>query len=124
MKLKTLVIVGLLSFSSLYAKDYKIPFLFEEPRRETFKVIEWNKDKIDKTSLEHIIGSGVISSSLNWYFDKKDIKYPIVKSIGITLGIGLLKEFEDGYREGFSYKDMGFNILGSTLGIVIYNYLK
>jgi len=124
MRLKALLLAGLFSFSSLYAKDWKIPYIFEEPRRTTFRTIDWNKDKLDNTSLEHFLLSGVASSSLNWYFDSKKIKYPVVKSIGITLGIGLLKEFEDGYREGFSYKDMSFNILGTTLGILIYNYLK
>ena len=102
------------------AGDYKFPYLFEHPRDGKFKVTPWNQDCWDKTSLGHYYGSAGLSASLNFYFDKKDSKKPVLKSTLITLGLGALKETEDGFREGFGGKDLIANALGTISGILIY----
>ena len=102
------------------AGNYKIPYLFEHPRDGKFKVIPWEKDVWNKTSVEHYCGSAGLASSLNFYFDKKDSKNSILKAGAITFGLGLLKEAEDGFREGFGRKDLLADFFGIFTGILVY----
>lgn len=63
---------------------------------------------------KHFFTSYMIYSFLRDHLNKE-------KSIIITFSLGLSKELFDGFRkEKFSYKDLIWDALGISLGIVIY----
>ena len=103
---------------------WKIPYAFEHPLDGKFKIIPKENDKFDETSMQHFGGSALLGASLNFYFDEKKIKSPTVKSILLSIGLGLTKEVLDGYREGFSEKDFYLDAAGTLVGIGIYQGAK
>lgn len=105
---------------TIKAGEYKIPYLFEHPRDGKFKTIPWSHEPWDGTTKYHYRGSAMLSSGLNFYFDQKNSKNPELKAGLITIGIGLLKEAEDGFREGFSSRDLAADAAGTISGILLY----
>jgi len=87
------------------APEWRIPLLFECPRKGYFTVIPQDQDKIDYTSYLHYLSSAMMVGVLDQWMDRSE-------AAALTFIIGFLKEVEDGYREGFGVKDLGFNMLG------------
>ncbi len=102
------------------ARDWEIPYLFESPRDGKFKTIPWNHEKWDRTTPYHLGGSAGLTIGFNSYLNNKNSKNPALKSAGISFGLGLLKETEDGFREGFSSRDLAADALEVAAGTGIY----
>ena len=129
-KLASLVLLSTLFFTSprieaqnhfeLNKKSsYKIPYLFEHQRKHDFTFLPWNLDNLDNTSLVHYAGSCTLFLGVNYWLDSEHIKDGELKAGGIVLGLGLLKELEDGFREGFGRKDFVCDFAGVFTGYLI-----
>ena len=100
-----------------------IPIVFEEPRHEGFKIKPIPHDAPDNTSIQHFVGSIVLSMGLSYLFKECGVKHYKTAGFLTAFGIGFLKEYEDGYREGFSRMDLLFDVYGSGLGAFLYKIL-
>jgi len=96
--------------------SWKVPWLFEHPRDGKFKVIEWKNDSFDNTSFQHLGGSYFGTVALDIIYDKVGVDNSSIWAFTTMLGLGLLKEVEDGYREGFSRRDLLMDFIGCSLG--------
>jgi len=107
--------VTLYSVMPLKADAWTIPLLFEEPRHSGFKVRE--SVGYDASNAIHLFGSAFMYNSLdrvlcNIWHDRHNAH---LVAAGATIGLGVLKELEDGYREGWDNRDFACNVLGVGL---------
>ncbi len=88
----------------------KAQYLFSEPRQGGFKFI--GDDRFDVTNGMHFSGSGMLAVGFYKFFKADGSPHPKLNAALVSSALGLLKEFEDGYREGWGIKDSFFNQLG------------
>ncbi|MCH8954134.1 hypothetical protein IIA28_02260 [candidate division KSB1 bacterium] len=85
-------------------------YLFSEPRQGGFKFVK--DDRFDATSGMHFAGSGMLAVGFYKFFKADGSPHPKLNAALVSSALGLLKEFEDGYREGWGIKDSFLNQLG------------
>ncbi len=102
--------IGLLLFPVFCQTAHAQNFLFKEPRSGGFKIRQ--NDALDFTNSQHFVGSGILALALHQAIRNTEVKHPKVLAGILASGIGLLKEYEDGYREGWGTYDYVFNQLG------------
>lgn len=110
------LLVVLVFFSSAHAQY----FLFKHPRHGGFKFVP--HDRYDFSNWQHFTGSGMLAVGFFKLFRKKNIRHAKVKAALLASTLGLLKEFEDGYREGWGVHDTIFNQLGIVSFLLLQNY--
>jgi hypothetical protein len=93
---------------SLFSYPYKGHFTFQAPRRDPWYYVEHNGSP-DKW--EHFMYNCASAAIL-----KKRIG--TTKTILVMCSLDLIKEYCDGYREGFSTRDMSMNVLGMLSGLL------
>ncbi len=98
--------------STVFAQN----FLFKHPRGGGFKVKK--HDELDFTNAQHFVGSGVLAVGLYKVAKNSNFKHPKVVAGVMATVVGLLKELEDGYREGWGMKDVIFNEIGIVGALV------
>lgn len=92
------------------------------PRDGKFKRLSSDRDQwffIDKNNwyiqapdkFQHMMGSYVLFKTTDMVMDK-------YLATGVTLGLGIYKEYEDAYREGWSPRDLLMDTLGVVAGWV------
>ncbi|RMF57616.1 MAG: hypothetical protein D6743_18695 [Calditrichaeota bacterium] len=86
------------------------PYLFQEPRHGGFKFLK--HDPFDATHPMHFAGSGMLAVGLYRLLKPLNMNHPKVMAALLASGLGLAKEFEDAYREGWGLKDTIFDELG------------
>ncbi|TDI93120.1 MAG: hypothetical protein E2O77_03585 [Caldithrix sp.] len=96
-------------------------YLFGEPRHGGFKFV--SDDRFDVTSGMHFSGSGVLAVGFYKFFKADGSPHPKLNAAVIACALGLLKEFEDGYREGWGIKDSIFNQLGILSFLLLGDHL-
>jgi hypothetical protein len=90
------------------------------PRDGEFKQISIDKDQwyfVDENNwyiqapdkFQHMMGSYVLYKTSNMMMDK-------YLATGVTLGLGIYKEYDDAYREGWSPRDLLMDTLGVVAG--------
>ncbi len=97
-------------------------FIFKHPRQGGFKLKE--DDRFDFTNAQHFTGSGILAVGLYDLLRDSDVRSPKIMAGLLASGIGLLKEFEDGYREGWGMKDVIFNELGIITFLFVNQHTK
>lgn len=100
------VILLTLSFEPVFSQNY----LFDEPRKGGFKFIP--EDRLDVTHAMHFSGSGMLARGFYNLYHSRGIKHARLWAGLSACGVGLLKEYEDSYREGWGRVDTFFNQLG------------
>ena len=85
-------------------------YIFSEPRQGGFKFVK--DDRFDATSGMHFAGSGMLAVGFYKFFKADGSPHPKLNAALVSSALGLLKEFEDGYREGWGIKDSFLNQLG------------
>ncbi len=85
-------------------------FLFKFPRTGGFKFKQ--NDRFDFSNTQHFAASGVLAVGFYDVLRNAKVGHPRAWAVAITTVVGLLKELEDGYREGWGMKDVMFNELG------------
>ena len=98
-------------------------FLFGEPRHGGFKVS--NNNELDFSNFQHFVGSGILAVGfykLLTHNEVKSSKSDMIKAGLLASGLGLLKEFEDGFREGWGRNDAIFNQLGILTFLILNRY--
>lgn len=99
--------------SELYARG-------SYPRDGKFKQLSVNKDQwyfIDENNwyiqapdkFQHMMGSYALYKTTNMMMDK-------YLAAGVTLGLGIYKEYDDAFREGWSPRDLLMDTLGVVAG--------
>lgn len=130
--LKQIALFGTILLSTLPAKagegyfsapEWRIPVIFECPRKGYWTMKDWNKDDINNSSYVHFFGSMDLQFTAEEYFKSRNSKHPELYGFILTNSLGLLKEIEDGNREGFSCKDLTYNITGSLLELALNKYV-
>ncbi len=96
-------------------------YLFGEPRQGSFKFV--NDDRFDVTNGMHFSGSGMLAVGFYKFFKADGSPHPKLNAAVIACALGLLKEFEDGYREGWGIKDSIFNQLGILSFLLLGDHL-
>lgn len=92
------------------------------PRDGKFKQLSSERDQwyfIDKNNwyiqapdkFQHMMGSYVLFKTTDMMMDK-------YLAAGVTLGLGIYKEYDDAYREGWSPRDLLMDTLGVVAGWV------
>ncbi len=94
--------------------------LFDSPRRGGFKFIK--NDNFDITNAQHFVGSGIVAVGFYKLFKPLSMSHPKVAAGLVTSFLGLLKEYEDGHREGFGKKDAIFNQIGIVTFLLLSEY--
>ena len=94
--------------------------LFDEPRKGGFKILE--NDNFDITNTQHFAGSGLLALGFYKIFQTRESKQAKLKAALLASSLGLLKELEDGFREGFGIKDTIFNELGIITFLLLSDY--
>jgi len=89
-------------------------FLFKQPRHGGFKIK--SDDPFDFSNIQHFTGSGILATGFYHIFHDRGMKRPKLLAGLLASGVGLLKEFEDGYRDGFGMKD----VLANEFGIATF----
>lgn len=117
------LLFSILAFSKVQAQyfegpEWRVPFLFEEPRKGYWTLKPWEQDPWDDTSKMHFYGSVVLQVGLDYYLESREVKNSTLWAMGGTFVLGLLKEIEDGNREGFSRRDLMCDGLGILLGVI------
>jgi hypothetical protein len=79
-------------------------------------------DKLDFSHAAHFAGSGVLAVGFYKFFQSWNIKHPKVWAGVFASSLGLLKEWEDGYREGWGIYDSIFNQLGIVTFLLLSEY--
>ncbi|MFQ5650454.1 MAG: hypothetical protein ACE5IY_10980 [bacterium] len=97
-------------------------FLFKQPRRGGFKFKQ--HDEFDFTNAQHFTGSGILAVGFYRLLQHTHIRKPKVMASLLATGVGLLKELEDGYREGWGMKDVLFNELGIMTFLILNEYTR
>jgi len=116
------IFLSLLFFVSIYSEASAQNFLFKHPRHGGFKFIK--NDRYDFSNWQHFTGSGIMAVGLLRVFREKNIRHAKLKAGLLASTIGLLKELEDGYREGWGMHDAIFNQLGIVSFLLLNNYTK
>lgn len=93
-------------------------FLFKEPRDGRFKFKQ--VDNYDFTNVQHFTGTGMLAVGFHKLLRNQGVRYPKIWAALFATGVGLLKEYEDGYREGFGMKD----VMANELGIASFLFLS
>ncbi|MFQ5676317.1 MAG: hypothetical protein ACE5G1_10505 [bacterium] len=96
-------------------------YLFSEPRHGGFKFK--SHDPFDITNTLHFSGTGMLAYGFYKLLRLKGTKHSKLKAGLLASGLGFLKEFEDGYREGWGHKDVMFNELGIISYLLLSDYL-
>jgi len=89
-------------------------FLFKQPRHGGFKIKP--NDQFDFSNIQHFTGSGILATGFYHILQDRGMAHPKLLAGLLATGVGLLKEFEDGYREGFGMKD----VLSNEFGIATF----
>ena len=118
MKICTYIFIVTLLFSKseLTAQN----FLFKEPRQGGFKIKK--NERFDFTNAQHFTGSGILAVGTHKIFRDAGIKHNKICAALFATTIGLLKELEDGYRDGWGMKDVVFNELGIFTFLLLSDY--
>lgn len=95
-------------------------FLFKFPRQGGFKFK--HDDSFDFTNAQHFAASGMVAVGIYDLIHGTSIRKPKVMAGIMATMIGLLKEFEDGYREGWDPKDVMFNEIGIATFLLFNQY--
>lgn len=122
---KTLCLFCILLFVSTMYSDIRgqnifLDIFFAEPRHGGFKILK--HDDYDISDANHFVGSGVLALGFYKLFQSRKIKHPKVWAGVLTTSLGLLKEWEDGYREGWSIKDTILNQFGIVSFLLLSEY--
>jgi hypothetical protein len=102
--------------SNVLAQNY----LFKTPRRDGFKFMR--NDDLDVTNFQHFVFSGMLAVGFYKTFAARNIQHAKLKAGLLSCGLGLMKEFEDGYREGWGRMDTFFNQLGIISFLLLADY--
>lgn len=115
---KFIVILSIVAMSVCAGNARSQNFIFKYPRTGGFKVKD--RDKFDFSNAQHYTGSGILAVGFYKLLADTPIKHEkLVAGLAACL-VGLAKEIEDGYREGFGEKDLLFN----QLGIISFLFLS
>ena len=101
------------------APEWRIPLLFEWPRKGYFTMLSWEEDKYDKTNLMHLSASCVIAGIGDNILEALGSENSTYYASLITFTLGFFKEVEDGYREGFSRRDLIYDAVGVGAWILV-----
>ncbi len=96
-------------------------YLFSHPREGGFKFVK--DDRFDATSGMHFSGSGMLAVGFYKFFKADGSPHPKLNAALVSSALGFLKEFEDGYREGWGIKDSFLNQIGIFSFLVIGEHL-
>jgi len=96
-------------------------YLFSEPRHGGFKFV--GDDRFDVTNGMHFFGNGMLAVGFYKFFKADGSPHPKLNAALVASALGLLKEFEDGYREGWGIKDSIFNQLGILSFLLLGDHL-
>lgn len=99
-----------------HGDEARVPLLFTCPRKHSWTVIPWDREKIDMTTPMHFFGSQFLSARLYNDHKRYGAKHPYLLSVVTAFGLGLLKEYEDGHREGFGRFDLIADAGGALTG--------
>ncbi len=94
-------------------------FLFKHPRQGGFKFVK--NDRYDFSNWQHFTGSGIVAVGFYRILKKRRVKHAKLKAGLLASTVGLLKEWEDGYREGWGIHDSVFNQLGILSFLLFQN---
>ncbi len=95
-------------------------FLFKHPRQGEFKLKK--NDRFDFSNTQHFSGSGMLAIAYYDLLKKTHVGHPKLMAAVLATGTGLLKELEDGYREGWGMKDVLSNEIGIVAFLLLDNY--
>ncbi len=110
------LLFALVGRSDVLAQD----FLFKAPRQGGFKFKK--NDKFDFSNTQHFSGSGVVAIGFYMALKNTSVRYPKAMAGIMASMVGLLKELEDGYRDGWGNKDVLFNELGILTFLLLSDY--
>lgn len=96
-------------------------YIFSHPRGGGFKFVK--NDRFDPTSGMHFTGSGMLAVGFYKFFKADGSPHPKLNAALVSSALGLLKEFEDGYREGWGIKDSFLNQIGILSFLLIGEHL-
>lgn len=113
-----LCLLQALAFDQTVAQNY----LFDEPRRGGLKFIP--HDNVDITNAMHFSGSGMLARGFYNLYQSRGVKHPKLWAGISACGLGLLKEYEDAYREGWGRFDTIFNQLGILSFLLLKDYTR
>jgi hypothetical protein len=120
MRIAVFGIVGLLCLAALNTDLCAQNFLFKHPRQGGFKFVQ--HDGADVTNLEHFAGSGILAIGAYNVYGRMGWRHAKLKAGLTACAIGLLKEFEDGYREGWGRMDTFANQVGIVTFLLLSDY--
>ena len=95
------------------APEWRIPLLFTHPRKGYWTTLDWEEEPWDNSSIQHFLGCFMLTGILDTFMEDHHAAI-------LTFGIGILKEVEDGFREGLSVKD----IIANTAGVFLYMIVR
>lgn len=100
------------------APEYKVPLLFDEPRKGywTMRPMKW--EVLDDDCILHFATAGLLQIEAENLFRNK--RHGSFYASALVFGLGLLKEIEDGNREGFGRLNLLSDILGQIIGHFIF----
>jgi len=104
--------------------SWEVPYFLGHPQSGKFKILHPYKDLPDNSNWDHFYGSALLSLGINFTLDKNQEPDAILKTAIISTGLGILKEVTDGYREGFSMRDLKHDLTGTATGILSYQIGK
>lgn len=107
-----------------HGDEARIPFLFACARKGDWTIVPWERDKIDQTTPMHFFGSQFLSARFYNDFARAGYKHPYWWAVVWTFILGLLKECEDGNREGFSRLDLTADAAGALTGPLVEPFLR
>jgi len=113
-------LLGCIAFFAFVPAVHSQNFLFKEPRHGGFKIKK--DDNFDFTNAQHFLGTGVLVVGLYKGIRATRQSHPKLTAALLATTIGLLKELEDGYREGVGVKDIIFNELGMFTFLFLADY--
>lgn len=85
-------------------------YFLDEPKRGGFKIRP--SETMDVTNVMHFTGSGMGALVAHRLFEKLEWPHPDLWAGGVIVALGLMKEWQDGYREGLSIYDIIANHVG------------
>ena len=111
---------------SIYATVHLITILFSnicdflQIQVIFFKFVR--HERPDVTNLQHFSGSGILAVGVFKIYNSMGWQHARLKAGLTACAIGLMKEFEDGYREGWGRIDTFANQLGIVTFLLLADY--
>ncbi|MCG8603642.1 hypothetical protein MJD09_01400 [bacterium] len=115
----SIAVIAILALTILCTDCQAQLLLFKEPRKGGFKFLK--DSKMDVTHLQHFAGSGMLAIAFYHLFESK--AHAKLKAGAAAMSLALLKEVEDGFREGFGINDAIFDQIGVISFLLLSDHL-